>query len=755
MKSRLFESIVIVILLGILFPHRTNSETYYVDYSDGDDVKNGSMNDPWKHAPGDPLATLNPSTVVLNPGDTIVLKGGVIYRGNIALKYSGNEGAPIIYKGDGWGTGKAILDGSEPLTGWKPCASAAEGGENWQHCFITYAPSGISAFSSRLAEEEYFLWLAQEPDQPDPFFFDAVDYFASVPAIQHSTTSLIDPGRFNQADSTYWDGSYLLLWVLPNIVEMRAILEYKPAEYKVTFNTTNDPAGYNKYSLYNSLHALDQAGEYFFDERPETNGTHRIVLWPRNTADINSEKITCYSKAYGIDIRDKNYVTIEGFVVRHFAGSALTHAVGIGTVSLAHLTKTGITIRNNTITHNVHATDGYGGIYLSHCNNSIVENNEIAENMKMKGIFCSGDSAVTVSGNTLRKVGGTCLGFYAGKDCRVYGNTISDGHGTHANGMTFYLGCERILIWNNRVTDFNIALTFEESKDLFFVNNIFDGADNTDKVVASWGGMTGPTTFINNTIIGSRNHYALYLSPDNPYSTDTAGDSITYRMFNNIIHGGGWGSTESYQYKRLYNLYIGLGWDQEPPGWSPAEGEIVDSSGSKYAAVPPTDVFTNPSERDYRLKRGSRAVDAGIDPAPFFPSDKFSGFDLAKDVSGVSRPQDSGWDIGAYEYANSGGIKNLLKTPNRISLHQNYPNPFNTRTAIYYQVSVTSHVSLIIYDILGKEITTLINKMEKTGVYTVVWNGKNSAGRRVGSGVYYYQLKCYNGFVITMKMTVD
>jgi flagellar hook assembly protein FlgD len=57
-----------------------------------------------------------------------------------------------------------------------------------------------------------------------------------------------------------------------------------------------------------------------------------------------------------------------------------------------------------------------------------------------------------------------------------------------------------------------------------------------------------------------------------------------------------------------------------------------------------------------------------------------------------------------------------------------------------------------VYDILGREITTLVNEMKTAGIHTVPWDGKNSAGQRVGSGVYFYQLKSESGFAKTQKM---
>ncbi len=86
------------------------------------------------------------------------------------------------------------------------------------------------------------------------------------------------------------------------------------------------------------------------------------------------------------------------------------------------------------------------------------------------------------------------------------------------------------------------------------------------------------------------------------------------------------------------------------------------------------------------------------------------------------------------------------------SLGINYPNPFNPKTKITYAVGGQGHISLKIYDLLGREITTLVNEVKSPGEYTVEWNGTNSAGQQVASGVYFYQLKTSNGFINTRKM---
>jgi hypothetical protein len=84
-----------------------------------------------------------------------------------------------------------------------------------------------------------------------------------------------------------------------------------------------------------------------------------------------------------------------------------------------------------------------------------------------------------------------------------------------------------------------------------------------------------------------------------------------------------------------------------------------------------------------------------------------------------------------------GIIANGKNVPEKFYLSQNYPNPFNPETSIKYSIPVQSHVKLIIFDILGREIGTLVNEKLTPGTYEVQWNGSNYS-----SGLYFYKLEC-------------
>lgn len=91
--------------------------------------------------------------------------------------------------------------------------------------------------------------------------------------------------------------------------------------------------------------------------------------------------------------------------------------------------------------------------------------------------------------------------------------------------------------------------------------------------------------------------------------------------------------------------------------------------------------------------------------------------------------------------------------PQDFILYQNYPNPFNGETAIGFRLSAFSFVTLKIYDVLGREISTLVNELEPTGNYVKTFSTLRTDrhGTSLPTGIYYYRLTV-NGFSQTKKM---
>lgn len=78
--------------------------------------------------------------------------------------------------------------------------------------------------------------------------------------------------------------------------------------------------------------------------------------------------------------------------------------------------------------------------------------------------------------------------------------------------------------------------------------------------------------------------------------------------------------------------------------------------------------------------------------------------------------------------------------PAAFQLKANFPNPFNPTTTIAFDLPNASRITLVIYDVLGRKVKTLLDARAAAGHYTVQWNGNNDAGQPVASGVYFYRL---------------
>jgi hypothetical protein len=97
------------------------------------------------------------------------------------------------------------------------------------------------------------------------------------------------------------------------------------------------------------------------------------------------------------------------------------------------------------------------------------------------------------------------------------------------------------------------------------------------------------------------------------------------------------------------------------------------------------------------------------------------------------------------------GINEVLFT--KYSIHQNYPNPFNPETTLRYDLPENSLVNITIYDIMGREVKTLINHTQDAGYRSVIWDATNDYGKPVSAGIYLYQIQA-GEFVQTKKMVL-
>ena len=109
-------------------------------------------------------------------------------------------------------------------------------------------------------------------------------------------------------------------------------------------------------------------------------------------------------------------------------------------------------------------------------------------------------------------------------------------------------------------------------------------------------------------------------------------------------------------------------------------------------------------------------------------------------------------------YWDGGGAVSVIEgefgtTPNRFSLKNNFPNPFNPFTTLHYNLPEQAHVTITIYNLMGREVTRLVNTTQKAGFKSVQWNAVDSFGNPVSAGVYLYQIQS-DGYMQAKKMVL-
>lgn len=189
--------------------------------------------------------------------------------------------------------------------------------------------------------------------------------------------------------------------------------------------------------------------------------------------------------------------------------------------------------------------------------------------------------------------------------------------------------------------------------------------------------------------------------------------------------------------------------------------KFVDSTGS-VAGFNPTDWFTNnggriySSNADVMLQDPFNLVQPNFMPknnspvltgAAVPPNDGF--FDTNAKYVGAFGNQN--WLEGWTRFNTLTSIKindNLNSIPENFELSQNYPNPFNPNTTIKFAIPFGANVKLSVYNILGQQVSELVNEFKSAGTYLVNWNAEN-----LTSGIYIYRLDVGN-FSISKKMTL-
>lgn len=416
-------------------------------------------------------------------------------------------------------------------------------------------------------------------------------------------------------------------------------------------------------------------------------------------------------REYGMGGRDGKYVTIAAY--RGEAPVFTNGSRGL-IVDASYVRVIGLDFRNGKTLYNVDWAGPTDHVEFIR--------NRFSGSPGYAAIDITGDfnlvegNIIEIAGNT---VGTQGHGIYAmrGKNTVIRGNTISG-----ATGYGIHLYEER------RSGD--PAGYIREIKNIVIENNfVFNSQERAGIIV---GADSGPA-HIDGVII----RYNVVV--DNPsYGIVVNGWSEieNIQIYNNTIYGNGDNGIQLFQ--KVKNVIIknnivcvksGLRHiDNAPnaPGvvvernlYCPATAVLRNAQDSRPLSGDP--LFVNPARKDFHLRKGSMAIDAGVNTGSSFTG---------------SAP-----DLGAFEFSSATDIRTgSLEIPSAFELAQNYPNPFNPETELSFGLPVDSFVDLAIFDLLGRRVKTLVQGWLKPGWKVVKWNARNETGSRVSSGIYLYRL---------------
>ncbi|MCZ7646820.1 MAG: right-handed parallel beta-helix repeat-containing protein [Planctomycetota bacterium] len=603
-----------IFALGFLLMPLAHARTLHVDFDGGSDAADGlTPATAFKHYPGDPAAEGQARAAALAAGDLVRFKGGVHYRGALVLAWSGEPGKPIVYDGnsDGsYGSGRAVLAGGEPISGWTRCASAAEAGGHpqWAQLWYAWAPGGANALNANLVYGDAQLFVAQYPNQPEPFWMDRVRHYLELDKRRMTQTSIADE-RLAAFGKDALAGAWAFVFCQRNRVFYSLISDFDAARNTIQFDKVRDPAN-GKYALGNSLHPeiFDRAGEYVFTERAE-GGKHKLYLWPPDGGDPNRAGVSIRARKDGVTLNGQSHAVIQGFKIQQFEKSFVQGQGG----------SKGVTVRGNEI-FAIQSTAQGSGMEFSQTEDLLVEDN-YAHHLPRTGFFCAHTGVRTVvRNNRVHMSGRTPIIFYKQDHGRIVGNCVTDCTGMHSNGIAVYFKCSTVLVAENRISGSTLPISLQDSERLTLFNNVFHASGLGTSINLWSGGPLKDVRIFNNVATGSAGDgwaRAISIFSNNA----DAGSDVVIR--NNVADGV---CLESKNVKRAIGNNLFLMEKYAPRD----EGNAVEADSAK--------VFAGAESGDFAP--GPAALGKGADVSAELPVKEFPDYDF-----GLERAK-NGWPLG-------------------------------------------------------------------------------------------------------------
>jgi len=444
-----------------------------------------------------------------------------------------------------------------------------------------------------------------------------------------------------------------------------------------------------------------------------------------------------YAFAGGLSVFETSEVIVSDNL---FLGNTVNGDIfAIGGAVAVEISQSVSFVRNNIVDNSVFASVGFavaGGAAFELTKSLLVSDNVFSTNQCHSdgpnawggGIWTWNDTTTTITGNTFQNnvvtggtsaFGGGAAAFFFPDFIVVSGNYFLENMATEGKGggVWFQAGAP--------------------GDSLVLQNNIFYGNEAARGAGVS---VEGSVTSINNTFTGnvatggSGGGFGQAV-----YDASGGVTDATHVIMNTIL----WGDSADTEISASGSAKVNVFFSNVQGVWDGNGGvtnNVIDADPEFVELV------------SFHLSEQSPCIGSGKDTV-WFAGTVFENPLI--DIEGQPRPRPAGEmpDMGAWEDQNVvvTEIKDYSGIPEAFSLERNYPNPFNPSTSIKYSIKKRSIVILRIYNIVGREVRTLVSGRETAGRKSVIWDGKNDAGKTVGSGVYVYRIQV-GSFVQSRKM---